>query len=325
MGGLSLLLERATSREPMKNADSKSGATFERLVIDGEPYVLKVVDGRSDWLAIGSRDDAGRAICLWEDGVYQQMPACIEHGVVAAGRLDPPQPWPAALLMRDVTAALVPEDEAVAMHVHRAFIDAMADIAVAFRERQPSTTYMPFIVNYEFLSPGEATRQAHAGTTGGPQPFILPGWDRIRAEAREIYDDVADLLDNPEPLATALLATPTTFLHGDWKMGNLGHLPDGRVVLLDWDRPSTGAVTVDLAWYLAVNSDRMPESKESTLAAFRDALESRGWATEPWWDRQVSLALMGAFLQLGWSKAGQDAELAWWAPVVHEARRLLSA
>jgi aminoglycoside phosphotransferase (APT) family kinase protein len=124
-------------------------------------------------------------------------------------------------------------------------------------------------------------------------------------------------------LADALLATPTTFLHGDWKMGNLGYRADGRVVLLDWDRPSVGAVTVDLAWYLAVNSDRIPEPKDHALARYRDALEQRGWATADWWDRQVTLALLGAFLQLGWSKGGQDEELAWWAPVVHRARRLL--
>jgi hypothetical protein len=307
----------------MKTADSKSGATFERVVIDGEQYVLKVVDGRTDWLSIGSRDEDGRAICLWEDGVYQQMPATIDHGVVSAGRLDPPAPWPAALLMHDLSDTLVPEDEAVPMHVHDGFVAAMADLAVAFRHERPRTTYMPFVVNYLFLSPGEARRQGAAGTTGGPQPFIVPGWAQVRDEAPELYGDLGGLLDDPQPLADALLATPTTFLHGDWKMGNLGYRSDGRVVLLDWDRPSIGAVTVDIAWYLAVNSDRIPESKDAALARYRDALEARRWPTGEWWDRQVTLALLGAFLQLGWSKGGQDEELAWWAPVVHRARRLL--
>ena len=114
-----------------------------------------------------------------------------------------------------------------------------------------------------------------------------------------------------------------TFLHGDWKMGNLGYRPDGRVVLLDWDRPSIGPPAADLAWYLAVNCDRLPETKDEVLTSYRDALEQRGWTTDPWWERQVTLALLGAFLQLGWSKAGQDEELAWWAPVVHAARRML--
>ena len=29
-------------------------------------------------------------------------------------------------------------------------------------------------------------------------------------------------------------STPATFLHGDWKMGNLGWHPEGRTILLDW-------------------------------------------------------------------------------------------
>ena len=323
MAGLSHLLDRASLREPMKTADSKSAATFERVVIEDQSYVLKVIDGRSDWLAIGSRDEAGRAICLWEDGVYQQMPSSLDHGVVAAGRLAPPGPWPAALLMHDVTEALIPEDQPVSVDVHDAFLAAMADLAVSFRAAQPRTTYMPFVTNYVFLSPGEARRQAETGTSGGPQPFIVPGWDRIRADAPDMYDDVADLLEDPALLAEALLSTPTTFLQGDWKMGNLGCHADGRVVLLDWDRPSVGAVTVDLAWYLAVNSDRLPESKDAALARFRDHLEARGWPTAGWWERQVPLALLGAFVQLGWTKAGQDAELAWWEPILSRARRLL--
>ena len=323
MAGLSHLLERATSREPMKTADSKSAATFERVVIDGDTYVLKVVDGTSDWLSIASRDVEGRAVCLWEDGVYAQMPASIDHTVVAAARLHPTSAWPAALLMHDATDALVPEDAPVTSSTHDAFLGAMADVAVAFRHEQPRTTYMPLVVNYVAFSPGEARRQEEQGTWGGPQPFVVSGWERIRVDVPELYADVAPLLDEPGPLVTALQAMPMTFLHGDWKMGNLGHRPDGRVVLLDWDRPCVGPPLVDLGWYIAVNCDRLPESKDDTLARYRDALERRGWDTRGWWERQVTLALTGAFAQMGWSKAGQSEELAWWQPHVRAARQLL--
>jgi hypothetical protein len=323
VGGLSYLLDRATSRAPMKPADSKSAATFERLVIDGAPYVLKVVDGRSDWLAIASGDSAGRAVCLWEDGVYQSMPASIDHTVVAAERLDADAGWPVALLMHDRSHALVPEDATVSMDTHAAFLGAMADVAVAFRAEQPRTTYMPLLVNYLALGPDEARRQVQQGTSGGPQPFIVPGWEQIRRDMPALYAAVAPLLDDPRPLAGALSAMPSTFLHGDWKMGNLGHGRDGRVVLLDWDRPCVGPPLVDLAWYVAVNCDRLPESKDAVLARYRDCVESRGWDASSWWERETVLALTGAFLQLGWSKAGQDDELAWWEPFAHEARRLL--
>jgi aminoglycoside phosphotransferase (APT) family kinase protein len=40
---------------------------------------------------------------------------------------------------------------------------------------------------------------------------------------------------------SASATTPTTFLHGDWKLGNLGVAP-GRTVLLDWTYPGIGPI-----------------------------------------------------------------------------------
>ena len=80
---------------------------------------------------------------------------------------------------------------------------------------------------------------------------------------------------------------------------------------------------VDLSWYLGVNCDRLPESKADTIATYRAALERRGIATGEWWDRQLALALLGAFVQLGWSKTADPAELRWWTgQIVSTARTL---
>ena len=110
----------------------------------------------------------------------------------------------------------------------------------------------------------------------------------------------------------ALQAGPQTLIHGDWKLGNLGR-KGSRTILLDWDRTGEGAPLVDLAWYLSVNCDRLPESKEDTIAAYRSALDDAGIDTGPWWDAQLAAALAGAFLQLGWSKTGDATEFAWWS------------
>jgi phosphotransferase family enzyme len=195
---------------------------------------------------------------------------------------------------------------------------------VAFAGRLPVTTYMPFTDNYRFLSPQEAARQLASGTAGGPQPFIAPGWAALRDACPDLVAAVDPLVAAPEPLVGALMRTPTTFLHGDWKMGNLGRHEDGRIVLLDWDRPQIGPFAADVAWYVAVNCDRLPEGKDATLDRFRGALEQRGITTDPWWDGQVELSLLGAFLMLGWSKAGQPEELAWWEAVVEAALRRLA-
>jgi aminoglycoside phosphotransferase (APT) family kinase protein len=120
--------------------------------------------------------------------------------------------------------------------------------------------------------------------------------------------------------------TPQTFLHGDWKLGNLGTAPDGRTILLDWAYPGEGPVCHELAWYLALNRARLPvgETKESTIERFRAALGRHGVETAGWWERQVGLCLLGALLQFGWEKAlGDDDELGWWCDRAREGARFL--
>lgn len=104
-------------------------------------------------------------------------------------------------------------------------------------------------------------------------------------------------------------STPATFLHGDWKMGNLGRHADGRTILLDWAYPGSGPVL----WDLALNSARLPIDKVATIEALRDALERRGVATTDWFDLQLDLCLLGMTACFGWEKAvGDDDELRWW-------------
>lgn len=117
--------------------------------------------------------------------------------------------------------------------------------------------------------------------------------------------------------------TPTTFLHGDWKMGNLGSHRDGRTILLDWAYPGAGPACWDLCWYLALNRARLPESKQDSIDRFRRALERRAVVTDGWWQEQLDLCTIGIMATFGWEKAlGDDAELSWWEHrVVTAARR----
>ena len=126
------------------------------------------------------------------------------------------------------------------------------------------------------------------------------------------------LARDPSPLIRALGAGPQTLLHGDWKLGNIGFTPQ-RTILLDWDRCGPGPPLVDLAWYLAVNCDRLPETKEASIAAYRSALEETGVDTSLWWEAQLRPALAGAFLQLGWAKNDDESEFAWWSDRLEEA------
>ena len=124
----------------------------------------------------------------------------------------------------------------------------------------------------------------------------------------------------------ALAATPQTFVHSNFKLDNLGTDDAGRTVVLDWEQPGCGAPLSDLAWYLAINCRRLPQSKEASIAAYREELEGCGIDTGPWWERQLALCLLGAMVLFGWEKAlgGYDEELAWWETESVRAAALLS-
>jgi Phosphotransferase enzyme family len=66
------------------------------------------------------------------------------------------------------------------------------------------------------------------------------GWARLDQRAPAVADVVRAVHARPEALAAALARTPSTFLHGDPKMGNLGLTADGRAILLDWAYPGAG-------------------------------------------------------------------------------------
>lgn len=317
------LLAGATDREAMKTVDSKSSATFERVRIAGSSYVVKHFSG-DDWVTDASDDTEGRAVCLWEDGLYAAVADIVDSTVVAAARTGVPgSPYPAALLMRDATADLIPVDAPVDADTHAAILDAMARMHARFWADPPATTYLPFGRGYSMLSPAQARTERHRRDRSDVLRMVEPGWEQVGAQAPDLAHAVAPLLDDPAPLVDALARTPVTFLQGDWKMGNLGRRGDGTVVLLDWDRPSAGPATADLAWYVAVNCDRLPEDKDATLDRYRRALQVHGVGTDGWWDEQLTAALLGAFLQLGWSKAGQPDELAWWEERVTATARAL--
>ena len=129
---------------------------------------------------------------------------------------------------------------------------------------------------------------------------------------------------DPKSLADALRTTPSTFVAGDWKLGNLGSRPDGRTILLDWAYPGEAPPCWELAWYLALNRSRMPESKDAAIERYRHALQRHGVDTGDWWDRQLGLCLVGIMATFAWEKAvGDQDELAWWAAAALAGARWL--
>ena len=318
------LVSGATLREPFKNDDSRSGATLERVVIGGERYVLKHFDVHADWLLRATGDAGGRAVACWELDLYDAVGPSIDPTVVGAAR-DPERYGAGAVLMRDVSECLVPEgDSVIPLEWHRGFIGHLAEQHAAMWGWRDTAGLTPMANRYNMASP----RVCEYELALGPGPmfeFCLGGWGRLETVRPLLGTAARRLAADPWPLVAALAETPATFVHGDWKLGNLGRHPDGRTILLDWDRPGEGPPLFDLGWYLGVNCDRLPESKEATIEAYRAGLEACGVDTGGWFEPQLDLCLLGTYVQLGWSKAGGDpAELAWWDAPCTRALGLLA-
>jgi hypothetical protein len=231
--------------------------------------------------------------------------------------------------MRDVGAHIIPEGDApVTPRQHLALLDGLAALSARFWGWSDDLGVCPMANRFRFFAPDNIVPELARAEAGedlpGPIRVADEGWRALPARAPELADAVFAVHADPGPLVDALAGTPSTFLHGDWKMGNLGVHPDGRTILLDWAYPGAGPCCYDLGWYLALNRSRLPISKEETIAAFRDALEHHGIATDGWFDRQLALCMLGIMATMAWEKAvGDDDELRWWEQAALEGARQL--
>lgn len=323
-GSVDELLADATSRTPMVAADSKSGAVFERAVIDGEPYILKHVSVETDWIARALGDFGTWTVNVWSSGLLDLVPDCIDHTYAGAAR----EGARGAVLMRDIGPWLVPEgDGTVTEADHLAFIDHLAALHAEFWGWTDDIGLAAFPNRFFMFSPWMIACEAERGFPSPVPAIARDGWARLPELAPRAAAVLEPLGLDPSPLSAALEATPQTFVHGDTKLGNLGRHPDGRTILIDWALPGQSVGGLEVAHYLALNRARIPAgfTPEATIAEYRAALERRGIDTGPWWERQVALSLLGIMVLLGWEKAlGPPDDLAWWEARVLEGAEVLA-
>jgi hypothetical protein len=296
-----------------------SGAALERVTLaDGSPGIAKRVVPGGDWLG---RVAGGRAITaeLWRAGVLQRLPGSIETGIVAVE----PEGDGWRILMRDLSAALLPADGPISRERHREVMAAAAAMHAAFRdERLEGAITLEAHLGISAPAVAEAER---AGSDVIPKQ-LETAWE---AFAQAADDDVAEAilanLTDPGPLAGALRAGGTTLVHGDLRDDNLGFL-DGRVVLLDWDIAGEGTPALEVAWYLCHDAWRTQATREELLEDFLAA--ERGTVGE----RDLDLGLIAGLQLYGWifghsavihpdpaERSWAREELGWWVPRVRAA------
>lgn len=314
LGSADELLADAETREPIESP-GKSGASLERVRIRGTWYVVKHLAYASDWTLRASGCDQAVPVVLWQRGVLDDLPPCIRQPIVAVAQSGTGEDLRATLLMEDVATWLVPADDSVISEQQNAgFLDHLAAMHAAFWEAGAEIDVVSPTQRYLELSPAMGAAELARGSEDLVPRLVREGWPRLAEVAPAAAEVVVPLAHDPAPLARALAGTPQTFVHGNWKLDNLGTDEEGRTVLLDWETSGRGAAAGDLAWYLAINCRRLPVTKEASIELYRQALERHGIDTGEWWERQLALGLLGALVHFGWEKAlgGYDDELAWW-------------
>jgi hypothetical protein len=322
------LLDGLVELEPLPDVPGVSGAALRRGSRDGQSFVVKFLNWRDDWTQHASGVLGGPVVPLWRRGILDRLPDCINQPIVGVAMEGSWGGWRTAVLMRDVAEWLIPAaDEPMPLRTHRLQLDHLATMHAAFWQPGAECDVVPEMHRYLELSPWMAQAEAAIGSHHVIPPLVDRGWRLLPQVAPRAAAVVADLAMDPSRLVQALAHTPTTFIHGDWKLDNLGLDGDDRTVLLDWELPGVSAPLSDVAWYLAINCRRLPQAKEAALQDYRRALSGQGIDTDPWWDRQLGLCLLGALVQFGWEKAlgGYDDELAWWEEQAVAGARYLTS
>lgn len=297
-----------------------SGNTLERVTLsDGRQLICKRVSQEWDWLSRAT-DDRGRAVSMWNGGLFDRIPPTIDHATVAVEADG--DAW--NVFMRDVSASLVPHDARLDRPAVRRLLRGVKELHLAFwGEDFPELC--PLEDRYLLGSPQTARREQ--GRPDSPTPLIYRCWEVFADLAP---DDVATailtLAERPGLLADQLRRCEQTLVHGDVRLSNLG-FSDGRVVLIDWgERTGPAPPAVELASFLIFDARRLDVSREDVIADFRDVYRDRFDETA------LQLALIGGVVQLACvmvmgmvlhdgeaERATVVSEVAWWAGTVRTA------
>lgn len=322
----------ASLRRSLLATPGYSGAVHERLDValhDGErvSLVLKRTRLDRDFTAYRTGDTIGREAMLLAEpalaGVWQVFRCPYRAFAIGDGTV--------GLLMDDVSAHLLPDvDEPLAEAEEDALLSGLARLHA--RYWGSPVLRLPWLAQphhlFGVIGPRSGEEEACRPWARALFETVTAGW---KVALARVPSPIAAVLTRPaEALARECASLPRTVVHGDAKVANFAPFPDGRVAAFDWEWVAAGPATLDLGWYLAVNSGRLARTKEEVIARYRSFLESAlGFAlSDAVWERMASLAVLCGGVMLLWAKAlalesgHRDAaaewnwwvgHLAWWA------------
>ena len=284
-----------------------SGSSHQRLTLgmrDGSTRTLVLKRSRmaDDWLLRRTGDRLGREAMLVGDpgfsGVWRSFASPYLAWAVADGEM--------GLLMVDLADHLLPDvREPVTDAQEVRLLQATAAMHARFWDAP--VLGRPWLVGpvqpIDILTPEATNQQLASGTRIPVLERAREGW---AIALTRLPDRVAKrMMEPPTSVAGRFAHLPRTLTHGDLKIANFAHLPNGAIAAFDWAMAGACPVALDLGWHLAVNATRLPGSKEQSIARYRGFLESalgRALDAAFWRDTEALAVLAGALTML-WSKA----------------------
>lgn len=319
----SALTEPGVTRVGLEGHDGRSGARLERVLLaDGTRLIVKSTLPCGDLGMVVSGDRDGRELRLWRSGHLGELPPALGHAILDGWREDDGR---IVTVMRDLGDSVITWDRRLGRADCRRILDAMAALHGRFAGRSPGGL-CPLETYLTALAPATV-----ATLTGGPNQLpaiIVRGWQRA-AEllAADVMAALDDLFADPAPLARALRAEGTTWVHGDLWPVNIALGPD-QVTFLDWGLGVDGPPALDLATFVAGGSSISEPSREQLIDEFRRAGGVAGAAV-------LAMSLFAVFAMYGWNKAldaaehpdpvvraRERADLEWWVAAARAALNL---
>jgi hypothetical protein len=284
-----------------------SGSSISRLLRgDGAAFILKRMSIERDWIMRATADVDCREVQF--AAATLSLPPSVRMPTLGAARDGDEY----ALLMRDITPHLIPPDvETISASQLDRILTAVATLHAA-PPPAGGVSWCGLRERLTLLTPGAI---AIAAAYGAPVARdVQAGWRLFDRHAQpDAVAVVHRLFDDLAPLLRALDELPPALLHGDLKLDNVGLDEGGAIWLIDWAMTLIAPAAVELGWFLAINSRRLPVSLDDVMQRYADAAR----LPTPLRAIHDALTVLCGLLLRGWRKAldaeaGDSAELEWW-------------
>jgi len=240
---------RHVTCRPFETPNGFSGNQMFRVQADGYPLVMKRLRPTADWIALALRDTRCRSIRVWEYGLLDHIQPNMRHAILIACQDGDDY----ALLMQDVSAGLIRWGQKITPQMIHPMLDALAVMHAMFWEDEGLSNAALSLCHVEDIVPA----------------FWPSTWDRYRHEVEvvetlekgwealfelvepDVRDALQALMENPDPLYTALARFLTTFLHADYRPDNLALLPEtSDLFFFDWQWAAYAPATIGMCWFV---------------------------------------------------------------------------